>query len=305
MKNSQPQLKNNIFFNNEAVRLSPERFDISDFTNSYKEIDSSKKEIVHYISSEGLNSKGQSLPISGYKDDLYRSNPRVFFNHGVDALWNEPSNPAEALLYNIGKNGWVKADKGYLKGLTIFKQDNPVAMDIFTAYENGFMDTWSKRWRPLSKIVYDEDGNITINEWSMREYSAVFLPADDGATTAMENGINEFNSDMFRNHIKGTVFTREINNDADVQKLIKEIEDLKAAISNNSDSISLEDIQIQINNSIELFAKQNQKRFLEIAGDVNNLAKSVNNRFKKMESEQTNKIIETVTGVIRTATGKV
>ena len=60
----------------------------------------------------------------------------------------------------------------------------PFANDVMIFNKEGFMNTWSVGWMPLT-MPESKNGADYFNEWELLEYSAVIIPANPDAVNLM------------------------------------------------------------------------------------------------------------------------
>jgi len=165
--------------------ISTNRIDI-------RSIDKENFTITHVINTKVLDRHGTVVLPSGMKADSYLKNPVVLAIHNGHQL-------------PIGKCVDLKVTDEKVEATTLFNKNDPVSMQFFKAFEDGFMNAWSIGFIPLKYKAFDEENyqdlntkyglNVTLDqihdagfwgiyliyEWELLEYSAVPIPANPEA----------------------------------------------------------------------------------------------------------------------------
>lgn len=286
------------------------------YKHVYKEINDKDKTITHIISSGDSNRYGQVLPIDGFNENEYRKNPIVMFQHGTNDMFT--TTPArDQLEFIIGSNEWLKPkNENYLMAKTKFRSGD-LASDIYEGYKNGWLNAWSKYWFPISEPIY-KDGFLTVEEWGIYEYSAVFVPVDSNAVTDLDvtkNFLSSARSQILKNVLSKNAVdkTMELEIDKIIQPfkneldlLKKEIDQLSNEAKNTGDENKKlinqlkKDIEGSTFETLKQYNKKLSETIPEIVGDkiVDSLNKIGLNNFDSI-------IDNRIAGAIRKITGRV
>lgn len=126
------------------------------------------KPMKFVISSEIVDRAGDTLAVDGWKLDEYLKNPIVMWMH----------NPYDA---PIGKSLKVYVEGGYLKAEAVFASDIvPMAKTVEQLYRAEFLKCTSVGF-VSDDYSPNETGGLDFHEQSLREWSAVTIPANPEA----------------------------------------------------------------------------------------------------------------------------
>jgi len=292
---------------------------IANYTNSFIEANDSELSLVHYALTDEINLGNQKFNLNGYKDDYAPKRPKVLFNHGLDGLWfAEETDPRISFLYMLGRNEWTVVTNNSLKEKTVFNKSNELAVDLYHAYKNGDWTDWSVRWAftqtdgKIDKNAFEEKDNILyVNSFWTPEYSAVFMGKDTGAVTDLMSHLNDYKSDIFKNHVSKIHLTSQVQNSDEVETLKTEIAELKSTIENTPDD-KVQDILKEANEytngAIKKYAELLKPKLLDITNNINDSNKIILNNdtiLSTMRKELRLIVKEEITGVISEQLGRV
>jgi hypothetical protein len=244
------------------------------FENSVQQINDGKKTVTHYISGGEPNDYGQVLNPNGYDDSRYRKNPIVLFQHGLNDLF--VTTPARVQLdFILGKNSFISVEGNYLKAETEFRSDDKsdFASDVFNLYKLGFLKGWSKWFYPISE-PRAENGLMYYDKWGIYEYSSVFIPVDEDATTRETSLLNAFESvrsEPMKKYFMHSLVSQKTGDDDDAVKFINEIKNIKDEINKLKDNDSKNELGKIADESIEKYHKIIMPRLEHFAGSIKQL----------------------------------
>ena len=198
-----------------------------------RSIDKEKFTITHIINTKVLDRHGTVILPIGVKVDNYLKNPVVLAIHNGNTI-------------PIGRCIDLKVTDENIETTTLFNTNDPIAMQFFKAYEDGFMNAWSIGFMPLKWTAFDEENyqdinqkyglNITLDqikdagfwgiyliyEWELLEYSAVPVPANPEALNILvEKGFSVVEEEQSEKDFRETLKQiDEINKETQERKVI-------------------------------------------------------------------------------------
>jgi len=290
-------------------------YGITNFTNAHIESNDTELSLVHYILTGNLNLGNQKFDLNGYKDNYAPKRPKVLFNHGLAGIdgFTEPTDPRITFLYLIGRNEWNVVANDMLRAKTIFKKDNPLAVDLYNAYKNGDWTDWSVRWAltetdgEIDKNAFEEKDNILyVNSFWVREYSAVFEGKDTGAVTDLMSHLNSYKSDIFKSHISKIHLNSQVQNSEEVEKLRTELAELKTTLkteTNNVTEFETKEVYEYINKVVLQVTKQLVEKIQDKNNYIEKLSKITLNNEKTLSNLEST-IRKIVTPIVKLETKK-
>lgn len=144
-----------------------------------KGVDAEKKSVKAYVSTFNWDRAGERFAKGAWNLDNYKKNPIVLWGH-------DGSKPP------IGKAVQVEETPDGLFAETVFDEQSPEAMSIFSLFQRGFLNAFSVGFIPRgSDTMATEDmGNgqkgLVFKSVELLEYSAVSIPANPGALISRE-----------------------------------------------------------------------------------------------------------------------
>lgn len=148
------------------------------------EILEGERAVISVISSEIVDRDREVMLVKGLDLKWYRKNPVVMYGHSHAGL-------------PIGKNQWIRREKGRLVAKTIFatEEQNPLAEQVYQLFKGGFLKAWSVGFiilesRDPKPDEFEDPVTRVITKWVLLEYSAVPVPANmEALTTAVGKGL--------------------------------------------------------------------------------------------------------------------
>jgi len=145
-----------------------------------KSIDSEKKIITLYVSTYEWDRMDERFVKGAWDIKNYLKNPVILWLHNTDHAVDK---------LPIGRTlSLAEDDQGLFKQIQ-FDKENEFAMRVFSAYERGFLNSFSVGFIP-KKYQMDDMGEgrkgITWTDAELLESSAVPIPANPGATMDRE-----------------------------------------------------------------------------------------------------------------------
>ncbi len=149
------------------------------------EILEGERAVISVISSEIVDRDREVMLVKGLDLKWYRKNPVVMYGHSHVGL-------------PIGKNQWIRKDKGRVMAKTIFatEDQNPLAEQVYQLFKGGFLRAWSVGFivlesRDPKPDEFEDPVTRVITKWVLLEYSAVPVPANmEALTTAVGKGLS-------------------------------------------------------------------------------------------------------------------
>src|SRR5262245_2320870 len=146
-----------------------------------KGIDDKRRVLRHRISAQIVDRDGDVVVSSGGQVKAFlEHNPVVFLNHAAREL------PIARSLDVITGRTEVEAETQFA-GLD---QMHPTAETVYRLYRDGFMHSWSMGFiadpaHVSREAMFPGQRGRTIKQWELLEYSAVGIPANPQAKSAM------------------------------------------------------------------------------------------------------------------------
>lgn len=210
-------------------------------TTSVRSIDAEKFQIKHVVNTNTLDRYGTVVLPKGANVENFRKNPVVLWLHNSDGV--TPGVP-------IGRCVGMEIKDEAIEVTTEFNPNDALAMKIFNAYKDGFMNAWSigfqpKSYEEITPVNYEEIkakynlpnlkltqkdfednayyGLWVVYEWELMEYSAVPVPGNPEALSDEE--CDKFSRELVTRGILEDEEVRKIN----FRDLLKKQEAKKAA----------------------------------------------------------------------------
>lgn len=249
------------------------------FVSEKRDFNEEERTIKHYITTDTIDRYGEILNPKGMLDENYSKNPIVLYSHNL-GFFSTPE-PSKAI---IGKSLYRAVEDHGVIAKTKFA-DTPLANDVMIFNKEGFMNTWSVGWMPLSDPE-SKNGADYYNEWELLEYSAVIIPANPDAVNLM---FKEIRSE----EMKGILTNEYFNCERD-----KLIEELCSRLKKIEEAVDVAELKKELDSKIEIISKDFSGKFAGIAGDI-----------KQIKDQQYKQFIdsipEIVTGAINRFLGKI
>ena len=249
------------------------------FVSEKKDFNESERTIKHYISTDTIDRYGEILNPKGMFDENYSKNPIVLYSHNL-GFFSTPE-PSKAI---IGKSLYRAVEEHGVVAKTKFA-DTPLANDVMIFNKEGFMNTWSVGWMPLT-VPESKNGADYFNEWELLEYSAVIIPANTDA-------VNLMYKELRSEEMKGILTNEYFNSERD-----KIIEELSIRLRKIEGAIDVAEMKKELESKIEIISSDFSGKFAGIAGDI-----------KQIKDQQYKQFIdsipEIVSGAINRFLGKV
>lgn len=160
-----------------------------------RQINEEEMSITHVVNTKTIDRYKTIVLPKGAVVDNFMRNPVVLWLHNVD------NNPVKI---PIGKCVELDVDEDAIKATTKFNPNDPLAVKVFNAYRDGFLNAWSIGFQPINCVMVTEEnreelnvkhnlditeeqmesapqGLFIIDEWELHEYSAVPVPANPEA----------------------------------------------------------------------------------------------------------------------------
>lgn len=185
-------------------------------------------------------------------DENYSKNPIVLYSHNL-GFFSTPE-PSKAI---IGKSLYRAVEEHAVVAKTKFA-DTPLANDVMIFNKEGFMNTWSVGWMPLSEPV-SKNGSDYFNEWELLEYSAVIIPANPDA-------VNLMYKELRSEEMKGILTNEYFNSERD--KIIEELSVRLKKIEGATDVLDMAEMKKDLESKIEIISSDFSDKFAGIAGDI-------------------------------------
>lgn len=211
-----------------------------------KKIDTKERSVTHYISKKSLDRGGDIVLPDSIKDENYKKNPIVLFNHNSN--------------YPIGKSLWRKSEEEGVLAKTQFGS-TPFADDIYQLNKEGVLNAWSIGFIP-KKWDFDQEAKITtFTEIELLEYSSVSIPMNqDAVTEALKMVKSNSVKEILTNQIEGSKLKTQIESFTKELNEIKELYNKLSALINQD---HLEDLE------------KAEKEILEIREEIKELKKTL------------------------------
>lgn len=249
------------------------------FASDRKEFNENERTIKHFISTDTIDRYNEILNPKGMKDDNYSKNPIVLYSHNL-GFFSTPE-PSKCI---IGKSLYRAVEEHGVLAKTKFV-DTALANDVMVFNKEGFMNTWSVGWMPLSEPVTKEGAQF-YDEWELLEYSAVIIPANPDAVNLM---FKELRSE----EMKGILMNEYFNIERD-----KIIEDISDRMKKVESALNVSELKEEIESKIKNINKEFTDKFAGIVGDIKQIKDLQYKQF--LES-----IPEIVSGAINRFLGKI
>lgn len=167
-------------------------------------IDKENMTITHKINTKELDRYLTFVLPLGARIKNFLKNPTVLWLH------NHDNNPAKIPIAKCLK---LRQEVDFIEATTQFNEKDPLAVKVFQAYEDGFLNAWSIGFMPEKYKRYSEEnredlnkaygldvteeqikdagfwGIFVITEWELFEYSAVPVPGNPGCLTSEEDKV--------------------------------------------------------------------------------------------------------------------
>ena len=249
------------------------------FVSDCKDFNESERTIKHYISTDSVDRYGEILNPKGMKDDNYSKNPIVLYSHNL-GFFSTPE-PSKAI---IGKSLYREIEEHGIIAKTKFA-DTLLANDVMIFNKEGFMNTWSVGWMPLSDPLMKGNAQY-FGEWELLEYSAVIIPANPDAVNLM---FKELRSE----EMKGILTNEYFNSERD-----KVIEELSIRLKKIEGAIDVGEMKKELESKIEIISSDFTGKFSQITGDIKQIKEQQYKQF-------VDSIPEIVSGAINRFLGKI
>lgn len=144
-----------------------------------KGVDPEKKSVKAFVSTFSWDRSGERFAKGAWNLDNYKKNPIVLWGH-------DGSRPP------IGKAVQVEETPDGLFAETVFDDQSPEAMNIFSLFQRGFLNAFSVGFIPrgADTMTTEDMGNgqkgLVFKSVELLEYSAVSIPANPGALISRE-----------------------------------------------------------------------------------------------------------------------
>ena len=153
--------------------------------------------IEHLVNTKDLDRYLTVVLPKGARVENYLNNPVVLWCHNMDD---------STMKVPIGKCIELIKEDDFVRVKTEFNRNDPLAVKVFNAYKDGFLNSWSIGFIPEKYEKYTEEnfeklntkyglavsekevkdagcfGIYVVNQWELLEYSAVPVPGNPGAT---------------------------------------------------------------------------------------------------------------------------
>jgi HK97 family phage prohead protease len=207
-----------------------------------------ERAVIHYISTPDVDLARDVVDPKGMDSSMFDLHKTVFYNHNYN--------------YPIAKNTMLKANNDGVKAKTVFAKSNVTANDLYNLVEEDIIKTWSIGFDLLRNskgelekdaVEYDDKKNITrINKWRLIEYSLAPLAMNPNALVQAKTIIKS--ADLFKEiieaeeknrvateidyskefgEIKSLIAENKTASETEIEKLNKEISNLKNKFVNN------------------------------------------------------------------------
>jgi hypothetical protein len=152
------------------------------------QVDSQARTVVATINTDAIDRYRTVVDPAGAMLENYRKNPVVLLNHGSGESMGDGCTSLP-----IGRNLWIKAQKGKLIAKTQFLPEgvDEYADKVFRMYELGYLNAWSVRFNPMeaspptpAEIKKRPDLAtclVMYRKWDLVEYSCVTVPGNPDA----------------------------------------------------------------------------------------------------------------------------
>jgi len=244
------------------------------FVSEKKDFNEAERTIKHYISTDTIDRYGEILNPKGMLDENYSKNPIVLYSHNL-GFFSTPE-PSKAI---IGKSLYRAVEEHGVVAKTKFA-DTSLANDVMIFNKEGFMNTWSVGWMPLSEPE-SRNGSDYFKEWELLEYSAVIIPANPDAVNLM---FKEFKSE----EMKGILTNEYFNSERD-----KIIDELRIRLRKIEGSIDVAEMKKDLESRIEIISNDFSDKFTGIAGDI-----------KQIKDQQYKEFVDSIPGIVTGAISK-
>jgi len=202
-----------------------------------KDVNSEERTIEHYITTRDIDRTNEIIVPELVDTVNYRNNPVVLFSH----IYENP----------IGKNLWTKLDDSRRGIIAKTKfATTPLANEIFSLYQDGFLQAWSVGYVPMEQGSVNDNGVYVYGKIDLLEYSAVSVPANPAAINL--SFVKSLKSDTLKSH-----FTNEYL----LTAFEEEISSLKSSLQSAQD----------IKQTFEDYKKEMNDKFESILSEVSNL----------------------------------
>lgn len=208
--------------------------------------------IKHIISTNEVDRYNESLDPMGMVDENFTKNGQpVLWMHNSFAGTGPSKMICGTSLYRARESDKVIAKTRFL--------NTELGNDVKNFYKEGYLNSWSVGWKPLSKPEY-KNGVSYYAKWELVEYSAVIIPANPGCVNLM---FRELKSNEMYNVLSAEMVINELREELESGK--EEIMKIKDEIRNFSENNSeTEKIKNEIISKV-------QKEFAGIAGEIKEL----------------------------------
>ena len=244
------------------------------FISDRKDFNEAERTIKHFISTDTVDRYGEILNPKGMFDENYSKNPIVLYSHNL-GFFSTPE-PSKAI---IGKSLYRAVEEHGVVAKTKFA-DTPLANDVMIFNKEGFMNTWSVGWMPLT-MPESKNGADYFNEWELLEYSAVIIPANPDA-------VNLMYKELRSEEMKGILTNEYFNSERD-----KIIQDLSIRLRNIEGAVDVKEMKKEIESKIETVSNEFSGRFAGMAGDI-----------KQIKDQQYKQFIDSIPEIVSGAINK-
>lgn len=158
-----------------------------------RDVDENALTVTHIVNDKTLDRYDTIVLPRGARVENFLSNPVVLWSHNGDSSTN---------TIPIGRCVELTVEDDYIRVKTQFNANDPLAIKVFNAYKDGFLNSWSIGFIPEKyEVVTSENleglntkhnisltekdiehGAYVIDQWELLEYSAVPVPGNPGAT---------------------------------------------------------------------------------------------------------------------------